>query len=98
MEKNLFGNIIYNMLGLEAYLQYFNKSDSTVNKGIEILEKGEAFPKAPVITEEPETQNKNERKEKKTAKVDSKYLFCNFSLKNSFKTLRFYHWRLVPHG
>ncbi|MFR5630343.1 MAG: hypothetical protein ACLTLX_11745, partial [Ruthenibacterium lactatiformans] len=35
---------------------------------------------------------------KKTAKVDSKYLFCNFSLKNSFKTLRFYHWRLVPHG
>ena len=35
---------------------------------------------------------------KKTAKVDSNYLFYNFSLKNSFKTLRFYHWRLVPHG
>ena len=36
------------MLGLEAYLQYFNKTDATVIKGIEILEKGEAFPKAPV--------------------------------------------------
>ena len=57
LEKNLFGNIIYNMLGLEAYLQYFNKTDATVIKGIEILEKGEAFPKAPVavdsITEDP---------------------------------------------
>ena len=38
LEKYIYGNIIYNMLGLEAYLQYFNKSDSTVNKGIEILE------------------------------------------------------------
>ena len=27
------------MLGLEAYLQYFNKTDATVIKGIEILEK-----------------------------------------------------------
>ena len=60
LEKNIYGNIIYNMLGLEAYLQYFNKSDSTVNKGIEILEKGEAFPK------EEEATNKDGKK-KETA-------------------------------
>mgnify|MGYP000128593647 CR=1 FL=1 len=43
---NLFGNIIYNMLGLEAYLQYFNKTDATVIKGIEILEKRRSFPQS----------------------------------------------------
>ena len=52
LEANIYGNIIYNMLGLEAYLKYFNKSDATVQQGIELLEKGEAFPKAPVETEE----------------------------------------------
>ena len=62
LEKNIYGNIIYNMLGLEAYLQYFNKSDSTVNKGIEILEKGEAFPKAPIAVEEEEATNKDGKK------------------------------------
>ena len=71
LEKNILGNIVYNMLGKEAYIKYSNQTDPTVKKGLELLEKGEAFPKAPVITEEPETQNKNERKEKKTAKVDS---------------------------
>ena len=66
LEKKIYGNIIYNMLGLEAYLQYFNKSDSTVNKGIEILEKGEAFPKAPIAVEEEEATNKDGKK-KETA-------------------------------
>ena len=62
LEKNIYGNIIYNMLGLEAYLQYFNKTDATVNKGIEILEKGEAFPKAPVAVEEEDTKDKKNEK------------------------------------
>ena len=35
------------MLGLEAYLQYFNKTDATVIKAFEILKKKKAFPKAP---------------------------------------------------
>ena len=56
------------MLGLEAYLQYFNKSDATVNKGIEILEKGEAFPKAPIAVEEEEATNKDGKK-KRTAQA-----------------------------
>ncbi len=68
-EKNIYGNIIYNMLGLEAYLQYFNKTDATVNKGIEILEKGEAFPKAPVAVEEEDTKDKKNEKKKRTAQA-----------------------------
>ena len=57
------------MLGLEAYLQYFNKTDATVIKGIEILEKGEAFPKAPVAVEEEEvTKDKKDGKKKELRK------------------------------
>ena len=56
------------MLGLEAYLQYFNKTDATVIKGIEILEKGEAFPKAPVAVEEEVTKDKKDGKKKKLRK------------------------------
>lgn len=38
-EKNLYGNIIYNMLGIEAYIQYLNQTDKTVLKALEVLEK-----------------------------------------------------------
>ena len=69
LEANIYGNIIYNMLGLEAYLKYFNKSDATVQQGIELLEKGEAFPKAPVETEEEVTKEKKDGKKKRTAQA-----------------------------
>lgn len=46
-EMSLYGNIIYNMLGMEAYVEYLNESDKTVLKAVEILEKGESFPQAP---------------------------------------------------
>lgn len=46
-EMSLYGNIIYNMLGMEAYVEYLNESDKTVQKAVEILEKGESFPQAP---------------------------------------------------
>lgn len=46
-EMSLYGNIIYNMLGIEAYVEYLNESDKTVLKAVEILEKGESFPQAP---------------------------------------------------
>ena len=46
-DRNLYGNIIYNMLNMEEYLKYLNQSDKTVQKAVEILEKEEAFPKAP---------------------------------------------------
>lgn len=46
-EMSLYGNIIYNMLGMEAYVEYLNESDKTVLKAVVILEKGESFPQAP---------------------------------------------------
>ena len=46
-EMSLYGNIIYNMLGMEAYVEYLNESEKTVLKAVEILEKGESFPQAP---------------------------------------------------
>ena len=46
-EMSLYGNIIYNMLGMEVYVEYLNESDKTVLKAVEILEKGESFPQAP---------------------------------------------------
>jgi carboxyl-terminal processing protease len=45
--RNLYGNIIYNMLNMEEYLKYLKQSDKTVLKALEILEKEESFPKAP---------------------------------------------------
>lgn len=48
-EMSLYGNIIYNMLGMESYVEYLNETDKTVLKAVEILEKGESFPKAPEV-------------------------------------------------
>ena len=51
LERNVYGNIIYNMLGKEAYIKYFNESDPTIKEAVKVLEAGEAFPKAPQQTE-----------------------------------------------
>lgn len=69
LERNIYGNIIYNMLGKEAYIKYFNNSDTTVKKALEILEKGDAFPKAPAVVKQP--TKKNEGKKKRTAQANS---------------------------
>ncbi|KAA6331871.1 putative CtpA-like serine protease [termite gut metagenome] len=50
LERNIYGNIIYNMLGREAYITYINKSDKNVKKALEILNADEAFPKAAMAT------------------------------------------------
>ena len=47
LERNLYGSIIYNMLGREEYVRYINQSDATVQKALEILKEGKAFPQAP---------------------------------------------------
>ena len=46
IEDILYGNIIYNMLGMEEYVKYLNLSDPVVLKAIEILDKGESRPKS----------------------------------------------------
>ena len=67
MERNLYGNIIYNILGREPYIRYINQGDPTVQKALEILENGEAFPKAPEDVVKEET--KDEGKKKRTAEA-----------------------------
>lgn len=44
-EESLYGNIIYNMLGMEEYIKYLNKTDPAVISAVEVLEKGESVPK-----------------------------------------------------
>ena len=70
LERNLYGNIIYNMLGQEEYIRYINQSDTTVLKALEILEKGEAFPKAPETDLTTEDRN-DDGKEKRVAQANS---------------------------
>ena len=66
-ERNLYGNIIYNMLDMEDYLKYLNQLDPTVLKALEVLENEESFPKAP---EQNQISN-HEGTEKTIAKADS---------------------------
>ena len=68
LERNLYGNIIYNIQDKEAYIRYINRDDATVLKALEILERGEAFPKAPTTIKE----EKNDNREKRTAQVYSR--------------------------
>lgn len=68
LERNLYGNIIYNIQGKEAYIRYINRDDATVLKALEILERGEAFPKAPTTIKE----EKNDNREKRIAQVYSR--------------------------
>ncbi len=43
-DEALYGNVIYNMLGMEEYLKYLNATDPAVLRAIEVLEKGESVP------------------------------------------------------
>ncbi len=43
-ERNLYGNIIYNIKTMEEYIEFINESDPTVKKAIEIIEKGDSRP------------------------------------------------------
>lgn len=68
-ERNLYGNIIYNMLNMEEYLKFLNQSDPTVLKAIEVLEAGESFPSAP---ETNQATTDDERTEKTIAKANQR--------------------------
>ena len=52
LEKLVIGSVVNYALDFGDYVQCLNESDRTVKKAIEVLEKGEAFPK------EPEKENK----------------------------------------
>lgn len=68
LEETVYGSIIYNMLGLESYIKYLNKDDQTVKEGIEILEKGNAFPKKP--QPKSKAEDKKNGKKKRVAKAN----------------------------
>lgn len=72
LERNIYGNIIYNMLGREEYIKYFNQSDVTVNTALDLIKKGEAYPKAPEVVEPITTtlDKEDEGEEKRTAQAD----------------------------
>ena len=63
LERSLYGNIIYNIMGIENYIRYFNEDDTTVQKAMEVLKKGEAFPQAPgpILNEADDNENNQER-------------------------------------
>ena len=44
MEDILYGNIIYNMLGMEEYVKYLNLTDPAVLKAVEVLDDGKSRP------------------------------------------------------
>jgi carboxyl-terminal processing protease len=58
LERTLYGNIIYNMMGTEEYMKFLNESDPTVLKAAEVLEAGEATPKAPAKKEVKDAKKK----------------------------------------
>lgn len=44
-EEALYGNIIYNMIGMEEYVKYLNLTDPAVLRAVNVLENGESVPK-----------------------------------------------------
>lgn len=46
-ERAIYGNIIYNALDMNDYIEFLNEDDPTVLRAIDILERGESVPKAP---------------------------------------------------
>ena len=67
-DRNLYGNIIYNMLNMEEYLKFLNQSDPTVLKALDVLKACESFPQAP----EQKPEEAYERTEKAIAKADQR--------------------------
>lgn len=59
-EFSLYGNVIYDMLGMEALVEYENKTDPTVLKALEVLEKGESFPKGKEATTDSEENSQDD--------------------------------------
>jgi carboxyl-terminal processing protease len=48
-ERNLYANIIYNAKSTKEYIQFLNQDDPVVLKALDIINKSEAFPKAPTM-------------------------------------------------
>ncbi len=60
-EDAIYGNIVYNILDMEAYLKYMSRKDVTIEKAIELYKQKETVPTLP--------QKEKDEKEKKVAKT-----------------------------
>lgn len=47
LESLIYGSIVNYALDINDYIEYLNETDPTVLKAVDVLEKGEAFPKVP---------------------------------------------------
>ena len=47
IERSMYANIIYDILGMLEHVKFINTFDPTVQKAIEVLEEGKAFPTLP---------------------------------------------------
>ena len=47
IERSIYANIIYDILGMLEHVKYINTFDLTVQKAVEVLEEGKAFPTPP---------------------------------------------------
>ena len=56
LEKYLCANIISNILGTEQYVKFWNKTDNTFLRAVEILKDGKSFPEAPQAVDLTEQQ------------------------------------------
>lgn len=61
LEKNLVGNIIYNILGMEEHVKYINKTDKTMQTALDVLKKGDSFPKPPLKTDNDEANSTTQK-------------------------------------
>ena len=52
IERSIYANVIYDILGMLEHVKYINTFDVTVLKAIEVLESGKAFPSLPVVAQE----------------------------------------------
>lgn len=44
LRMNIYGGIIYNVLGRQSYITFINQTDNTVKRAIKVLEEGKANP------------------------------------------------------
>lgn len=58
LEEAIVGSILYDIFDMEEYMQYANRTDKIVQKAVEIIESGKAYPKL-----EEEDNNGNNRQE-----------------------------------
>ena len=52
IERAIYANVIYDILGMLEHVKYVNTFDPTVLKAVEVLEEGKAFPLAPTVQQE----------------------------------------------